>query len=664
MTGSVPAATIARHAGRLPLDDATRGWTFAATAACLAPLLLQLPLRFALPIAVVCLAMMAVAWRRTLPGALRMLLTLLLVGAVLVLAGFSVGRDTGSALLAAMLAVKPLETLRLRDARSLVGFALFAPFATFLLDQGPLSLVLGLVAATLALAAMHRLADLASGVAGPRRSVARQVVRVLRLAAMGLPLALAVFWLFPRLSAPLWGVPDRALSRPGLSGEMSPGGWIDLLNDDTPALRAEFDGAAPDPAAMYWRGPVLWDFDGRTWRQPEWLQGRPAPDVAFGRPTWSYRLELEATEGHQLVALDVPRAAPEGARLSADFGLYVPRPLVSLTRWELQSAPVTSHASPLSALQRRRALALPDGLNPRAVALGRQWREEAGPDDRAIIGRALEWVRNDFAYTLAVDLPGRHAVDEFLFESREGYCEHFSSSFTVLMRAAGIPARVVTGYAGGYYNRIGGYWLVRRADAHAWSEVWLDGRGWVRVDPTAAVAPERVFDTIADRDQAGGLAALGGVGGSPALDVADWLRRGWNNYVLGFDAARQRDLLRPLGVGASTTQIAMLFVLAAVLALGAMAWLVARERRESDPVLRAWHRLGGRYGALGLARRPDEPALQWARRVADARPGRVSELNALTRRFVEWRYARDAGDARAARDLVRDLRSHRPRRTD
>src|SRR5690606_9840153 len=166
----------------------------------------------------------------------------------------------------------------------------------------------------------------------------------------------------------------------------------------------------------------------------------------------------------------------------------------------------------------------------------------------AIVGRALQWISNAFGYTLATELPGRHAVDEFLFDTRQGFCEHFSSAFVVLMRAAGIPARVVTGYAGGYRNPIGDYWLVRNSDAHAWAEVWLEGRGWVRADPTAAVAPERIYDTLADRAPA----AAGVLGGlrelPPVLVLGAWLRRGWTVFLLGLDAVRHRQLLKPIGL--------------------------------------------------------------------------------------------------------------------
>jgi hypothetical protein len=256
-------------------------------------------------------------------------------------------------------------------------------------------------------------------------------------------------------------------------------------------------------------------------------------------------------------------------------------------------------------------------------------------------------------------LPGHDPVDEFLFDTREGYCEHFSSAFVVLMRAAGIPARVVTGYVGGYRNPIGGYWQVRRSDAHAWAEVWLAGRGWVRFDPTAAVAPERIYDTLGGRAPAGGL--LTGLPGlSPMLDAGDWMRRGWNDFMLGFDAARQRQLLRAAGLrDIDSGRLVTLFILAAVLALLWMIWLTARAEREHDPVLRAWHRLGARYARIGLGRAPHEPAGAWAARVQAARP-QSDALTALSARFAEWRYARGNGERPRQRQLLRDLQAHRP----
>jgi transglutaminase-like putative cysteine protease len=641
------------------LDRQSRGWSLAAAAACLLPLLLQLPAKLDVGIALAAVAIGALAWRRPVPGWLRLLLALALVGAVLATSSFAFGRDTGCALLAAMLALKPAETFTLRDGRSLLGFALFAPFATFLLDQGPLSLVLGLVATTLALAALLRLSELESGDARHPLPAWRRYAGVWRLIAIGLPLALAAFWLFPRIATPLWGVPERAMARPGLSDSMSPGAWVDLLNDDSTALRVQFFGATPAVSQMYWRGPVLLNFDGRTWTQSGWMRALPPAPVEHQRVAWDYELEVEPTDRRQLVALELPIAAPNGAQLSLDYGLYVPRPLSALTRWRMQSAPPRSFEPELKHTLRQLALQLPPGYNPRTLALARQWRREAGNDDAAIAQRALRMIRSDFAYTLATPLLGRNSVDEFLFDYKEGYCEHFSSAFVVLMRAAGIPARVVTGYVGGYRNPIGGYWQVRRSDAHAWAEVWLAGRGWVRFDPTAAVAPERIYDTLGDRAPAGGgiLDALPGF--VPMRNAGDWLRRGWNDLVLGFDATRQQRLLQSLGVpDIGSGRLVALFVLAASLALLWMIWLTARAERERDPVLRAWHRLGARYARIGLGREPHEPAGPWTARVLAVRPQSVA-LTALSARFTEWRYAHLDG-GHPPRELVRDLRSHRP----
>nr|WP_309261931.1 DUF3488 and transglutaminase-like domain-containing protein [Lysobacter arvi] len=640
----------------MPLDDRTRRWTLWSTGACLLPLLLQLPPQLAGGIAASAVAVTALSWRRPMPGLLRLLIALALIALVVGLSRFAVGRDTGCALLAAMLAVKPAETFTLRDGRSLMGFALFAPFATFLLDQGPLTLTLGLIAVLLVLATLQRMAELESGDVrqeGPRR----RLVGIARLLAVGLPVALAAFWLFPRVSSPMWGIPERAMARTGLSDRMSPGDWIDLMTDDTPALRVRFFGQAPATSQMYWRGPVLWNFDGRTWTQLRWRPGEAQTLVEPGPTRWDYEMEVEPTDGRQLVALDLPLERPPGTTLDPDHALQTFRPLTSISRWRVQSAPPTRYEAQLPPAVRRLALSLPEGFNPRTVALARQWRAEAGGNDAAIVDRALAWIRGEFAYTLDTPLLGRHTVDEFLFDQKAGFCEHFSSSFVVLMRAAGIPARVVTGYTGGYRNPLGDYWLVRRSDAHAWAEVWLRGRGWVRVDPTAAVAPERIYDTLDSR----ALGATGLQGVRSLFDVSDWVRRGWNDFVVSFDAQRQQRMLSPLGVEQLDWRTLITLLVGAItLGLLWMVWFSRRSERERDPVLRAWHRLGRRYRRFGLERGPSEAAGHWVSRVAAARPDLAAELGVLSQRFSDWRYAGAETGGRSARALAKALRAHRP----
>jgi transglutaminase-like putative cysteine protease len=579
-------------------------------------------------------------------------------------------------LLATMLALKPVELRHRRDARSLLGFALFSPFATFLLDQGPLSLVLGLVSLAVALMAMSALSEAESGEGEALTEPPLQRLRTVgRMALIGLPLALVVFWLFPRLVSPLWGVPDRAVTKPGLSDRMSPGDWVDLMGDDSPALRATFYGQQPEVTDLYWRGPVFWNFDGRAWSALRWAgpdAGRPVQATA-GERRYDYEIELEPTDRRQMVALDIPLSAPNDTLLDRDLSLRASQPLAALTRWRMQSAVPTTFETDLSPWLRERALRLPEGFNPKTIAMAQGWRRDAdarypgkAAADEAIANRMLAWIRNDFVYTLDVDELGRHTVDEFLFETRAGFCEHFSSAFVVTMRAAGIPARVVTGYTGGYRNPIGDYWLVRRSDAHAWSEIWLEGRGWVRIDPTAAVAPERIYDTIDDRVP-GAFAGFTGLG--PVFDVGDWVRRGWNDFILGFNANRQRRLFSAIGVpDMDSARLSQLFVLGTLLALGGMWWLTTRNERERDPLLRAWRGLEARYRRIGLGRERHEPAQRWAERIAlsqstaeaDGRNG-ASSLPSLSARFAHWRYARrDAGDTQTLNALIRDIRRHRP----
>ncbi len=644
---------------RPPIQARSRRRVLLATAACLLPLLLALPPSLGLGFGAGALVVAAAAWRKPLPALLRILLGIAAIGAVAIeLPG--IGRDSACAVLAAMLALKPSETFSLRDGRSLVGFALFAPFATFLLDQGPASLVLALVAVVLSLLALRRLAEDEADLAQPAGADWwNGAPDILRLLALGLPLALAAFWLFPRLPTPLWGLPERAVARPGLSDSMTPGGWQDLMNDDSPAARVQFFGPAPAQGEMYWRGPVLVDFDGRTWQQPRWLERIPAAALRGAGPAYEYEIELEPTETRQLVALDVPTAPPPGARFGQDRGLYVDAPLGNVTRWRMRSMPPAAFDAELPPPLRQRALALPRGFNPRTLAMGQTWRREAGSSpasDRVIIERALAMIRSDFAYTLEVPLAGRNEVDDFLFDRKQGYCEHFSSAFAVLMRAAGIPTRVVTGYAGAYRNPIGGYWLVLNSDAHAWNEVWVRGRGWVRVDPTAAVAPERVFDTIAQR-RPGRIGQFDGL--VPMFDAGDWLRRGWNDLVLGFNAQRQQAFLDRLGMQRFGTRgLVLLFGAVAMLALAWMAWLIGRGERERDPLLRAWHRLGRRYARVGKARARHEPAEAWGRRVGADVPRAGLDLRTLSRRFADARYAPHRPSESVS--LIAELDRHRP----
>jgi transglutaminase-like putative cysteine protease len=476
---------------------------------------------------------------------------------------------------------------------------------------------------------------------------------------LGLPLALAGFWLFPRLGSPLWGMPENAIGRSGLGDRMSPDEWVELFADDRPALRVHFEGAEPGLQDMYWRGQVLWEFDGQTWSRGSAFTSGAPPRIVPLAASYRYRAVMEPTDRRYLVTLDLPLAAPSLGQLTDDLSVSTDRPVDKLLQYTGTSVVQAGFPEGLSRLQERRALALPQNLNPRTRALAERWRSEADGDDIAVVRRALAWIEQDFSYSLTVPPTGRHAVDEFLFDTRVGFCQHFSSAFAALMRGAGIPSRVVLGYSGGYRNRYGDYWVVRKMDAHAWTEVWLRGRGWVRVDPTAAVAPERILDTVEDLAR---REALLPETFAPLRDIGDWVRRGWNDLVVSFDAARQASLLRPLGVRqASTGQLVAAFAIGAGLALGLTLWVLLRGRpKPRDPLVAAWFAFTRRLRRAGLAKAPAEPPLSFGERLAAALPAQAEQLRSLSRRYAAWRYAAATLPPEDKTRLIAELRAYRP----
>ena len=648
---------------RVELDRASFLWVAAAVLAALLPVLPAFPgWLAALLLAIIALGIGLGLRRRRLPVVLRLLLTLATAVAAVVGSGLSVSQDTGAALLAAMLASKLLETGSVRDGRSACSFSLFAVMAGFLRDQSPWTLLLALSACILILTALTRLARMELPGPAPQPSrPGRALAASARMLAISLPFAAVIFFLFPRFPEPLWGSPgpeDRA--RTGLSNEMSPGDIVEMLLDDSPALRVTFEGDPPPSSALYWRGPVLSDFDGRRWSRWSGDGFGPAIDLEVTGPILFQEVMQEPTTYRYLIGLDVPGVAPEGARIGPDRTVYAMRPSRTVRQFRMGSAVQYRLEPVLSAFSRQRQLRLPEGYNAQTAQLMAQWKaEDARPD--ALIQRALELFNRSFTYSLAPPPLARDSVDDFLFATREGYCEHFASAFAVMMRSAGIPARVITGYQGGFHNRIGDYWLVRNSDAHAWTEVWLSERGWVRVDPTAAVAPERIRSGLSGIvPPPGALSRFG----QPLWNVLDAMRRGWNFVVVDFNADRQRELLRQLGLDIEDWRqlgVALIVSIALALVLSfAMLWRSGPARTE-DPLLAAWQKLCQRLAGVGLRKTPMETPGRFIERAARALPGDAARLHALSARYVAQRYADSPQDPVAIRALIRELKQFRPR---
>ena len=586
------------------------------------------------------------------PRWLKLSLLAVLTLAVVIYYGSVFGRAPGAALAVGLLVLKLLETEQPRDARVGVGFACFGLMTALLFNQ---QLVATFV---VALGLLPALATLRALELGHRTtSLPRSLLPGLGLLTAAVPLALLAFLLVPRLSTPLWGAPSAEQARTGLSQSMSPGNFTNLLIDDHPAMRVSFDGAVPAPDLRYFRAYVMWNYDGRRWRYFRSRRQRPPAPLQSGRSI-AYQITLQPTEQRVLPALDMPLAAPENATLEADHEVIANKPVNQPRTYRLRSTPQYRLQTLLSPGSRRRGLELPPGFNPKTLALARQWRSRYGTNDRAIVRAALDMFHNDgFSYTLAPPPLGRDAVDDFLFDTRAGFCEHYSSSFTVLMRAAGIPARVVTGFQGGYWNKFGSYLLVRYSDAHAWSEVWLAGQGWMRVDPTAAVRPERVS-----------MGAAAAAADQLPWYQNDWLQgirnhwdivnRWWGQAVVGFDALRQRGLLTPFGIRhTDTATLALLLALCSVvfIALG-VAWALL-QRRSHDRLLEAMRKLQRKLARQGVTRQPSEGPDHYLRRASRALPKRRDELNALRQSYLWLRYAHDTPPAEPVRQFKHRVRN-------
>lgn len=545
---------------------------------------------------------------------IRTTLTVVGVGLVLVAFGSLWGRRAATGLLCLMIAAKMMEMWRFRDARMVAALGFFLVAAQFLFSQRLVFLFYLLAACWISTAALMAIQRDAEG--GMQRPLAL-ASRALILMVAAVPLATTLFVLFPRLAQPIWGVPDHVLDgRTGLSETMSPGSIASLFADDSPAFRVEFDGPVPPARERYWRGPVLWRFDGATWRRL-FFSSRPAeryPDAADA--PWRYRIQLEPTERRWLLALDYPAAWPDDATLTADYQLVRRQPVTGLISYGVTSQPNFVDTPLLISPLRRAALELPEGRNPRTRARAGELRRQH-PDDRELIDAVLEWFNTgNFEYSLETMPLGRHGADELLFDLRTGYCEYYASAFVVLMRSAGIPARIVTGYQGGFWQAGGEYLLVRQSDAHAWAEVWLEGEGWIRVDPTFAVSPSRIND--------GARSALNASRGLLDMEWVyrlrnryDRLQRTWNDWVLNFDADRQQRMLSRFGLDRlGPMGVTMLLLLAVVIVCAPVTWWLWR-RVSTTPqrgAWREWERIRRRLTRAGIPPNPGETPREFARR--------------------------------------------------
>jgi transglutaminase-like putative cysteine protease len=640
----------------------------------------SLPHWTSLPAWIPTLLCAAVAWRFAarvlswpLPGPwLQRILTVLALGAVLVEFRTINGLTPGTALLVVMVALKFLEGKSQRDHLILTVIAYFLGFASLLTDGG---LFKGVY--LLAFVWITTLGLLQVGRQGPLLANAPTAKLAARLLLQSVPLMVVLFLLFPRLPGPLWALPgDTSSGVTGLAGSMSPGDITELGLSDEVAFRVDFSSQAPAASELYWRGPVLSDFDGRSWTMRPGWGNDPRASIEYLGETSEYEVTLEPNERGWLFAIELPERWVSDSRrrpigMAGDYRL---RRFDEAGGLERMRYTVTSHSryramEPLTDGQIESFKQLPPDGNPRTRELVANLTADS-PSADVIIERALDVFRaDDFYYTLTPPPLGRHTADDFIFETREGFCEHYASAFAIMLRMAGLPARVVTGYQGGEFNGIGDYYIIRQSDAHAWTEVWTAEAGWMRVDPIGAVAPERI--SLGSTRTTAAAGAGSGRGAQlrrsmlvrQAMLAWDAVNAYWDAWVIGYGPRLQSSLFEWLGFERPRWRELLLLTTAATVAMMVLLSLYLgwrfRLERAKDPAARDFERFKRRLKRLDVApARPGETPRSYAERAKARLPGLAPYISAVTEAYLRARYEPDPNGLARERlgRLVRDFR--------
>lgn len=611
-------AVVIPHVGWLPV------WIMAICAACIAARFMIHSGRWSFP-----------HW------SLRVLLVVGAAAGLLVSFNRDASLNAMVALLIVGLALKLLEIYRRRDALVLLYVALFVAATTFLFEQGMGVALMILLAVVVVVAALNSIWQ------NPlREDMQRPLTLSLKMLGPALPLMLVLFFLFPRIG-PLWSVElDSTTARTGLSESMSPGDISQLTRSGELAFRAVFTDQPPPSSLRYWRVLVLNAFDGREWTPGTFRATERETLVALAEPI-NYEIVQEPSGRRWQFALDVPASIPPNSEMTSQRTLLASSDVLQRVQYQLSSVPAYQLSPQLSREAHEYYTRLPRQANPRSRELAEQWWQAGEADAAAFIDQLFGYFNASFIYTLEPAALGRHSVDDFLFETQQGFCEHFASAAAFMLRAAGMPARVVTGYQGGEWNANQNYLTLRQYDAHAWVEVWLENQGWVRLDPTTAVAPERI-EQSADQlfsGQAGFLAD------SPlsALRLArqgwllqarmhyDSLNFAWQRWVLNYHNQQQHLLQDWLGE-LTPLKMALALLLPGVFILSWLAWRLLRSKAQMDPLQRRLQTLLNSLAKQGFHRQPEETLSGLVSRITQQDPLLAEQLRPVAEAYDALSY--------------------------
>jgi protein-glutamine gamma-glutamyltransferase len=585
--------------------------------------------------------------RARLPGGpVRIALGVALVVAVFAQFHTLNGLAPGTAMLMLMVTIKLLETRSRRDEYIVIGGALFLLLAACL-DRQALAWVPLYGADALLCCSALAVVAYASGSDAPSALGTREAIGLAgRTLLYSVPLAILLFLFFPRLPGHLWAFSPGDDAVTGLGDTLTPGGITRLTTSYAIAFRARFDGRPPPPDERYWRGPVMHQFDGASWKAGRYASRETQRLDCLSTP-YRYRVYLEPTFRAWWLALDTVMASPEpNVRYTDDYQLIASQPVSQSLSYFARSCADIQSLAPLSPAARRMDTQLPSGRNPRTRALALRLRNHAG-SDVGFVRAALTFLRTGgFSYSLTPPPLGPDPIDDFLFDTRTGFCGHYASAFVDLMRAGGIPARVVTGYLGGQWNPYDDSLIVRQSDAHAWAEVWLEGSGWTRVDPTAVVAPERIYHGILDLLPDAVSASARMVHAWPWLSATlqrwDALNGWWNERVVGFNYRAQLNLLGDLGFHSPELRdAAYAFGAALLIWLTWISWQLGREvsaRPRPDRLGRAYARLCRKLARAALPRSPHQGPLAYAQAIIRHRPDLAPQVQPLLEGYAALRF--------------------------
>ena len=558
--------------------------------------------------------------------------------------GTLIGRDAGVSLIVMMFCLKLLEMKWYRDAALILYLSFFIMVANFLFSQSLMMAAYMMLCIIIVLMAMQALNRTDGGV--NIKQLARQASLMLLQA---IPLMLVLFLFFPRLAQPLWQMPSNTSGTTGISDTMTPGDIGNLVNFTEPAFRVEFKGDIPDSSELYWRGLVFSNFNGLTWSRADTSFSKPS-DVQLAGKKYEYQVLLEPHRRNWLYALEMPESMSAYARTNSENTWERRFPLRTRLAYSLTSYSASSFGYQLSDTERAQNLSLPGDGNPAARRWAQQiyLEEQASPEK--YINRVLRKINSEnYSYTLTPGVMDAEMVDDFWFNKQKGFCEHYAGAFVFLMRAAGIPARVVTGYQGGEMNPYADYMLVRQSNAHAWTEVWLEGQGWKRIDPTAAIHPSRVEVDLsqawAQRDNIFNDVIPGDWGKyTPGMIekvqlIWDSLNNNWQSMVIDFDAENQHDFFANLGFpDMSMRDLANSLIVFALIVMAITSVLFLRRRTTLDRTAKSYEKLRLKLSKIGFEHQSTEGPVDYIKRVISARPDIEAQLKPILALYLSIRY--------------------------